>query len=140
MGFFAGEVWWNKVLTMDQPKRRGFPLASRCPLCGGAEDLNHLLIHCPMIWELWGALLSILGTAWVCPFLARDLIVGWKAFPTRKEDRKVWLAAPLHLLWATWKERNRVVFENTTFSSLRLKASFILSLRSWVTIVLNQDS
>ena len=53
-------------------KRRGFPLASRCPLCGGAEEeLHHVLIHCPMVWEPWGALLSSMGTVWVCPPLGQ---------------------------------------------------------------------
>ena len=93
VGFLAWEMWWNKVLTMDQLKRTGFPLYG-----GAEEDLNHLLIHCPMIWELWGALLLVSGTAWVCPLLARDLIVSWKAILTRKEDWKVWLATPLYLL------------------------------------------
>ena len=83
------------MLTMDQLKRKGSPLASRCLLCGRAkEDLHHLLIHCPKIWELWGALLSLSGIVWVCPLLARDLIIGWKAIPARKEERKIWLAAP----------------------------------------------
>ena len=35
--FFAWEVWWGKVLTMDQLKKRGFQMASRCPLCGKAK-------------------------------------------------------------------------------------------------------
>ena len=53
MGFFASKAWWDKVLTMSNLKRRGIPLASRCPLCGEAEeDIHHLLIHCSKIWEL----------------------------------------------------------------------------------------
>ena len=32
--FFAWEVRWGKVLTMDQLKKRGVQIASRCPLCG----------------------------------------------------------------------------------------------------------
>ena len=34
VGFFVWEVWWGKILTMDQLKKRGFSLASRCPFCG----------------------------------------------------------------------------------------------------------
>ena len=46
ISFFAWEVWWGKILTMEQLKKRGFQLASRCPLCGNAEkDLNHFLLH-----------------------------------------------------------------------------------------------
>ena len=87
------------MLTMNQLKRRGFPLASRCPLCGGSkEDLHHLLIHCSKVWELWSGLISCVDISWVCPYLARDLLMGWKATPIKKPDRKIWLAAPLHLI------------------------------------------
>ena len=34
--FLAWKVWWDKVLSMNQLKRRGFPL----------------LIHCPKVLEL----------------------------------------------------------------------------------------
>ena len=46
MGFFAWEVVWGKVLTLDQLKRRGRPLASRCYLCENEEEsIDHLLVH-----------------------------------------------------------------------------------------------
>ena len=60
--FYAWEVWWGKVLTMKHLKKRGFQLASRCPLCGKAEEeLNHILIYCPTVWGLWEGLISIPG-------------------------------------------------------------------------------
>ena len=56
VSFFAWEVWWGKILTKEHLKKRGFQLASRCPLCGEDEEyLNHPLLLCPMIWSLWGA-------------------------------------------------------------------------------------
>ena len=59
---FAWEVWWGKVLTSDQLKKRGFSLASRCPFYGKAEEvMEHIFIHCPMIWCLWTALFSAHG-------------------------------------------------------------------------------
>ena len=96
------------MLTMNQLKRRG---ACRCPLCGETEeDLHHLLIHHSKVWELWSGLLLCANIVWACPYMARDLLMGWKATPIKKPDRKIWLAAPLHLIWASWKERNRVIF------------------------------
>ena len=45
VGFFGRESWWGKVLTMEQMKKRGHQLASRCLLCGRDEEgLEHLLI------------------------------------------------------------------------------------------------
>ena len=52
--FFAWEIWWGKVLTMEQLRKRGFQMASRC-LCGRTkENLDHLLLHCHLIWSLFG--------------------------------------------------------------------------------------
>ncbi|RVW54461.1 putative ribonuclease H protein [Vitis vinifera] len=48
VGFFAWEASWEKVLTQDQLKRRGWILANRCLLCCDDEEtINHILIHCP---------------------------------------------------------------------------------------------
>lgn len=41
--FFA----WEKVLTLDNVKKRGKALANRCFLCGKEEEtIDHLLVHC----------------------------------------------------------------------------------------------
>ena len=53
----------------------------------------------------------ILGIDWVCPLLAKDLILGWSCLPIRKRARKLWKTTPLCLFWAIWMERNRIVFD-----------------------------
>ena len=51
VGFCAWEVWWGKILTLNQLQKRGFSLGSRCSLCKEAKEaMEHLLIHCPKIW------------------------------------------------------------------------------------------
>lgn len=38
----------NKVLTIDNLRKRGFIMPNRCCLCQEAkEDTNHLFLHCP---------------------------------------------------------------------------------------------
>ena len=60
VGFFGWEVWWGKNLTMEQLKRRGYPLANS-PFCRKAEEmLEHLLIHFPKIWGVWSVMGSLL--------------------------------------------------------------------------------
>ena len=89
-----------------------------------------LLLHCPSIWGLWESLISIAGLAWVCPLLLKDLFLGWTVFPIKKRARKLWRTAPLGLLWAIWKERNRIVFDDVPLSLSRLKSSFVSLLIS----------
>ena len=61
-GFFAWEASWGKVMTLDQLKKRGRPLANRCHLCEEEEEtLNHLLVHCPKARMLWELILAIVG-------------------------------------------------------------------------------
>ena len=83
-------------MTMEQLKRRGVSLANRYYLCGEAEEsLEHLLIHCPLLWVLWTSILVALGVVWVIPFSVRDLLLGWKEIRVRRDEKMVWLAAPL---------------------------------------------
>ena len=140
IGFFAWEAWWDKVLTFSQLKKRGFHLASKCPFCGKKEEeQEHILIHCPPIWGQWTDVLTAFGASWVPPVLVKDFLQSWLHFPVRKKAKSLWSAAPLILLWAIWKERNRVVFEGGAFSTLRLKHSIIRSLFTWAGCIPNAD-
>lgn len=127
ISFFAWEMWWGKVLTINQLRKRGFQLASRCPFCQKDEEkLNHTLIHCPSIWGQWTIVLSIAGVPWVCPLSVRELINSWSCLSARKNAKTLWRAAPSSLLWVIWKERNRIVFEDTSFPAYRIQTSFYL--------------
>ena len=140
VGFFAWEVWWGKILTMDQLKKMGFSLASRCVFCGKDEEsLEHLFIHCPKVWCMWTAIFSLSGGGWACPFLVKDLLQGWLHIPMRKKDAKLWRAVPLCLLWAIWKERNRVVFDDEAFSKSRLKSCLLFSFSSWASLMFDVE-
>ena len=115
-------------------------LSSTCPLCRNAkEDLDHLLIHCPAVWGMWAALISIPGFQWVCPYLVKEVLSGWSCFPIRKRTRKLWLTTPLSFIWAIWKERNRVVYEDVVFSPNRMKLSFVSALISWAGLIPNVE-
>ena len=130
----------SKILTMNQLQKRGFSLASRCPLCKEAEEtMEHLLIHCPKIWSMWTILFNLSGGGWVCPFLVNDLILGWPSLPWGKKETKPWRAVPLCPMWAIWKERSRVVFEDDCFSYTRLKSYFVRFLCSWASLIHDVD-
>ena len=97
-----------------------------CPFCRKEEEeLEHILIHCQVILEQWTDLLFAFGVDWTCHFLAKDLIQSWMHFPVRKKAKTIWRATPILLFWAIWKEITKIIFENATFSPLRLKLSII---------------
>ena len=45
--FFAWEVSWSRILTIDQLKRRGWNILNGCYLCKEEEETtDHLLMFC----------------------------------------------------------------------------------------------
>ena len=64
--------------------------------------------------------------------MVKDVLSDWSGIPIKKKARKLWLAAPLSLLWAKWKKRNIIVFEDEVFSPTRPKLYFVRALISWV--------
>ena len=87
------------------------------------------------IRNLWEGFIDIAGAGWVCPCSVKDLVVEWSCFPISKKVRKVWMAAPLYLIWEIWKERNCVVFEDMPFSYCRLKNSFVSIISSGASLL-----
>ena len=60
LGLFVWEASWDKVLTLDQLKRRGIPLANKCFFCEEDEEtIDHLLIHCSRAKMFVGSFLAI---------------------------------------------------------------------------------
>lgn len=63
-------------------------MTNRCPLCGKAEEeINHLLVHCPLVWSLWKGLISLPEADWVCPLQVKDEFM-MVMVPSQKEDQK----------------------------------------------------
>ena len=99
MSFFAWEVSWGKVMTLDQLKKRGRPLANRCYLYEEEEILNHVLVHCSKARVLWELILAIVGFGWVFPFSVRQMILAWQGTKVGKKHKKVWITALFCLFW-----------------------------------------
>ena len=57
----------------------------------------------------------------------------------QEEEQKALVGSPLSIFWAIWKERNRVVFKEASFSHIRLKHSIISPFLYWVGIIPNVD-
>ena len=53
--------------------------------------MDHILLHCCMVKELWTTIFYLLGVVWVLHNLLRDLL-RWKEAVWRKRPRKVAMA------------------------------------------------
>ena len=84
---------------MEQLKKRGRQLASTCPLCGKEEEsLEHLLLHCTKVYNLWAFIFTIFGVSWVLPCSIKEALAGWTGSLSRKSLKKVWMTTPLCLV------------------------------------------
>ena len=76
--FFAWEASWNRVLTTDQLKRRGWNLPNRCFLCKEEEETNdHPFLFCSKASKLWSLIFSLFGVHWVLHSTVRGNLLGW---------------------------------------------------------------
>ncbi|KAL6342769.1 hypothetical protein AAG906_016603 [Vitis piasezkii] len=75
--------------------------------------------------------LSLFGVAWALSFSVKETLLRWHGSFVVKAHKKAWKVALLCIFWTVWKERNLLVFDNTTISIHRVKSSFVYNLWSW---------
>ena len=140
VSLFTWEIWINW-------KKMGFQLASRCPLCQESEEsLDHLLIHCPVVWGHWVVLISLPRMVW-----------AWNGQPFlfKRKQRKFGMQTPpppppppLTKLFLKMRVSHLVDSNSLSLipsmlgrpnlqgGSLYCKASFVYSLGSWLGVYL----
>jgi hypothetical protein len=127
-------VWtaaWNKILTCDNLRKRGYTLTSWCCMCRCCgESVAHLLLHCPVAGVLWTWIFHIFGVHWVLSGTVADLLFSWwNGLGRHSSD--LWNLAPLCLMWVIWKERNQRIFEDVSSSDSHLLKRFTSTLFDW---------
>ena len=68
VAFFSCLASLDKILTTDNLCKRRIIVLSwhyMCKRCG--EALDHLLLHCPIAFELWSLVFCLFGLHWVMP-------------------------------------------------------------------------
>lgn len=113
MQFFVWTCRKEKLPTIDLLQRRGMILPNMCSLCLQDEELvNHVIIHCPFVCEVWEITMREVGIAWIFPNRLGDLFHGWNMVRTSKKGRLLWSLIYSAMCWSLWLERNQYIFEN----------------------------
>ena len=97
-----------------------------CKRCG--KSLDHLLLHCPIAWELWSLVFCLCGIHWVMPHIVIELFESWQGNFGRHRNVDVWRLGPLCLIWCIWRERNARSFKGCKRSLLEIKTFFLHTL------------
>jgi hypothetical protein len=107
---FLWMAFHDRIQSAVQLRKRKWAGAKECKMCGAVENTNHILFTCPVAAFLW-------------VFLNETLILG--AIPSSTAELELILLRRNHrfqsvlfifagALWAIWKTRNALVFEDKT--------------------------
>ncbi|WVZ88496.1 hypothetical protein U9M48_035013 [Paspalum notatum var. saurae] len=115
--FFIWLVFKKRLWIADRLAKRGLPHPTACPLCDqSVETIQHLLISCVFAREVWTAILSKLGLAFIAPQPGcTGFTCWWRQSVKRvgKDMRKGLNSLIILVAWQIWKHRNSCVFEGT---------------------------
>ena len=101
------EMLWKKEIL--QANQLG------CPLCSSqseTENLDHLLVHCPISWSIWCTIAEDLGQLTTVPMNFRNHFQEWMSRQWRNIImRKIWCSALFAVAWSLWLMRNEIIFQ-----------------------------
>lgn len=117
--FFAWEACRECILTIDKLKVKGLCIPNKCYLCMKAEEsCNHVLLWCPVAFELWSLIYNLLDINWAVAGSVREEL---QAQDGVHFDRKLSKMISLTIFWVLWKKRNSMAFEGKEGNLYRLK-------------------
>jgi len=68
VAFFVWSAALGKILTHDNLSKRNVIVIKWCCLCKkSGESIDHLLLHCEIVRDLWSYILILFGVEWVMP-------------------------------------------------------------------------
>ncbi|CAA7040352.1 unnamed protein product [Microthlaspi erraticum] len=128
---FLWKVVQEALPSGENLLNRGILENACCTHCGDLETTEHLFFHCKYAKEVWS--LAPLSTT-INPNL-------FQTFALTLKDSKAWLALPPTragagplfpwIVWAIWKARNQLIFEDRTFSPRETMTKATVEAREW---------
>ena len=79
VAFFSWNATLGKILTLDNLWNRGATIVDWCYMCKRSEEsVNHLLLHCPLAFELRTMMWNLFGLLWVMSQSVTNLFSAWQ--------------------------------------------------------------
>ena len=133
---FAWLVLRGSIFSLDNLRCRKLIVVNACPLCLSVEEsVDHLLLRCPMVNEIWNSLIQSFDLSWVLCSSIHNLFGGWKFVFGSHKRRLLWRASFFASTWAIWKERNLRCFQGKSFTLAIVISRSRLMAPSWVSIL-----
>ena len=111
-------------------KNRNIINSSACSYCGEEETIEHLLILCPMVAEIWDFFTEILSDIVPIRVEINDMLIFFNIAPNLpKHIYAVFICIISHMRLSIWKCRNRKVFQNENITPIQIRNHAIAALR-----------
>ena len=66
-----------------------------CYMCkSNGESVDHLLLHCPIVYELWSMVFTLFGIHWAMPKTVVELLACWQGNFGHHRNGVIWIAIP----------------------------------------------
>lgn len=98
-GYYGGSLLLciaalEKIVMIDNLDKRGMFIVNCCCMCKrNSEYVDHLLLHCPIVMELWELALIAFGIKWVMPKTVKGVLQSLWRRPDSFRSR-VWNIVP----------------------------------------------
>lgn len=140
---FSWMVMLGKLKTGDFLLNIGViqnPNLVLCKFCGeSVESINHSLLLCSPIWNLWCKILMWWGILWVTPLNVEALFLWWRNTKLNPKIRLIWNCIPCATLWSIWKLRNEHIFQDKDICWEELVDLIKIRVAFWVKSKGNHD-
>ena len=137
VAFFVWTVALGTILTIDNLCKKKALILDWCYMCkSNGESVDHLLLHCPIVYELWSMVFILFGIHWAMPKIVVELLACWQGNFGHHRYGVIWMAVPHCLMmWCIWRERNNWCFADFKRTIANLKLFFFKTLSDWMSII-----
>lgn len=104
-----------------------------CKFCGRViESLDHSLLMCQEVWNVWCEILDWWGINWSTPRDLKALFLWWVGTKYKPKIQVIWDCIPHAILWSLWKLRNEHIFQGKTIIWEDLVELIKIRIALWV--------
>ena len=123
-------------MSIDNLRKKKVLIPDWCYMCkSNGESVDHLLLHCPIVYKLWSMVFTLFGIHWAMPKIVVELLACWQGNFGHYRNGVIWMAVPHYLMWCIWRERNNRFFEDSERTIADLKLFFFKALSDWMFII-----
>ena len=100
VAFFVWTAALGTILTINNLRKKNMLILDWCYMCkSNGESVDHLLLHCSIVYKLWSMVFTLFGIHWAMPKTVVKLLACWQGNFGHHHNGAIWMAIPHCLMW-----------------------------------------